>query len=57
MCYIEAYYILHPTGYDDSSSGGFIPLTYGSTTHELLSLGNTLNSIDSWLQSFDKNCS
>ena len=57
MCYIEAFDILHPAcNYNSSISGG-IPLTDGSTTDVLKSLGHTLNFIQSWIQSFEANYS
>ena len=55
MCYIEAYDILHQTENHYASRGGGRPLSDGSTTDELVSLGHTLNLIDSWLQPFEEN--
>ena len=55
MCQIEAYDRLNPKGNDDASSGGYRPLTYGSTKDVLVSLDLTLKLIDSWIKSFNKN--
>ena len=55
MCYIEAYEKLHLEYNDDAIIGGGRPLIDGSTTDTLISLDHTLNSIDSWIQSFEEN--
>ena len=55
MCSIETYEKLHPTYNGDANSGGNRPLPYGSTLDTLKSLGDTLNFIDFWLQSFEAN--
>ena len=54
MFSIEAYDIMHPPVNEYASNGGGRPLTDGSTIDALVSLGITLNFINSWLQSFKK---
>ena len=50
MCSIEAHEVYHPTINYDSSSGGGRPLTFNSKKDVVVSLGLTLNSVDSWLK-------
>ena len=54
MCSVEAYDIMHSTWNYGASSGGGRPLPDESTTDVLVSLGITLNFIDSWLQLINK---
>ena len=55
MCSIEAYEKFHRTCVESASIVDVIPLPDGSITYELLSLGQVLNFIDSWLQLFENN--
>ena len=55
MCSIEPYEIILRYGNDDVSSGGGRTMKKYSTEDALVSLGLTLNSIDSWLQTFKAN--
>ena len=57
MCYIEAYKKLHQTCAKSESSGGGRQLIDRSKIYALVSLGHTLNLIDSWLQPFEENYS
>ena len=50
MCYIEAYKKLHQTCAKSESSGGGRQLVDRSKIYALVSLGHTLNFIDTWLQ-------
>ena len=50
MCSIEAHEREHPTVNDDSS-GGVILLVFNSKKYVLVSLGLTLNFIESWIKS------
>ena len=54
MCSIKVYEKLHQLYSDSASSGGSIPLPDGSTKYISVSLGNTLNFIESWIQSFQE---
>ena len=55
MCSIDSYYKYHSKFSDSVISCDDIPIPDVSTIDALASLGNTLNLVDSWLQSFEEN--
>ena len=50
MCSIESRVRMNPTGNYYASSGDGKPLPHKSKVYSLVSLGLTLNFIDSWMQ-------
>ena len=55
MCSIESHVRMNPAGNYYASSGDGRPLPHESSLYSLVFLGLTLNSIDSWMQSFKTN--
>ena len=55
ICSIESHVRMNPTGNYYASSGDGRPLPHESSLYSLVFLGLTLNSIDSWMQSFKTN--
>ena len=53
MCSVDTYDKLYLNFYDSVSSGGHVPLPYGSTIGVLKSLCNNINCIEVWLQTFE----
>ena len=55
MCAFNAYEKEHIPTPDDGISGGGRPLTISSFKKALISLGQTINFIDNWIQLFEGN--
>ena len=53
MCSFDYYEIMNPSDPNNDSSGGGRQLKITLYTYVLESLGNTINSIDNWLQFFE----
>ena len=55
MCSVDVFDKLHPARSDYLSNGGGRMLPGVSTTDAMKYIRNTINFIDIWLQTFDKN--
>ena len=52
VCAVDAYNKVHVPVPDNANSGGGRPFTISSYKGELISLGQTINLIDNWIQCF-----